>query len=142
MAEQIFHIGVKALIRNEAGAIFLLNERRAETGEARWDIPGGRMDPNETFLNTLAREMQEELAVSYVGEPQFLQGVVSNLKITLPSGIEVALMLMAYEVTVSDPDDLRPVEQNAEAEWVLPRVAAERLARKYPPAFCELIASL
>lgn len=58
---QLF-VGTKALIRYE-GKVLLLRESTeyidgAEQG--KWDVPGGRIDPNETLEEGLLREVEEE----------------------------------------------------------------------------------
>ena len=54
MAEQLFQVGVKALVRDETGQILLVRETTHE--QSYWDIPGGRMEPGEDLLQTLERE--------------------------------------------------------------------------------------
>jgi ADP-ribose pyrophosphatase YjhB (NUDIX family) len=55
-------VGVKALIQNSSGKYLLL--RRAKTmvneTETHWDIPGGRIEPEEGLQNALRREIAEE----------------------------------------------------------------------------------
>jgi ADP-ribose pyrophosphatase YjhB (NUDIX family) len=62
--EDIFHLGIKALIRNSAGQILLLKVNKEKLkgyqGEAYWDIPGGRIQKDSTVEETLKREIQEE----------------------------------------------------------------------------------
>jgi ADP-ribose pyrophosphatase YjhB (NUDIX family) len=53
---------VSALIVDEAGRI-LLARRAAEPGEGLWDLLGGFMDEAELPLETLSREMREEIGV-------------------------------------------------------------------------------
>lgn len=54
-------IGVKALIQNQ-GNLYLLLKRAQPVVQGRitWDIPGGRIEPNETLLGGLQREIKEE----------------------------------------------------------------------------------
>ena len=62
MAEQVFHIGIKALIVDDTHRILMLKEVFPDGG-MQWDIPGGRVDPGETFKETLVRELHEEIGV-------------------------------------------------------------------------------
>jgi 8-oxo-dGTP diphosphatase len=59
-------VGVKVLLKNNEGAFLLL--RRAEAFhnevEPHWDIPGGRIDPNETLDVALRREIKEETGLT------------------------------------------------------------------------------
>ncbi len=58
----IFYLGVKALIVNLGGKLLVLqkNPKRLNQIEARWDIPGGRMQKNESLETALKREVSEE----------------------------------------------------------------------------------
>lgn len=56
--EDIFHLGIKALLRNEEGRVLLLkvNPKKLR-GEQRdyWDLPGGRIQKGDSVLDTLRR---------------------------------------------------------------------------------------
>ena len=58
--EDSYHLGVKALIRNERGEILLLKVNVAKLRNATiayWDIPGGRVQRGDTVETTLHREI-------------------------------------------------------------------------------------
>ena len=54
-------VGVKALIVHE-GKVLLLREAAYDEGtnEGKWDVPGGRINPEEPILEGLKREVTEE----------------------------------------------------------------------------------
>lgn len=57
-------VGVKALIKNANDEYLLL--KRAQPivqGRITWDIPGGRINPEETLLSGLQREIKEETGI-------------------------------------------------------------------------------
>ncbi len=54
-----FQISVKALIYNDQGALLLCKDE-----DNKWDLPGGRIDENESLHECVKREVQEELGVS------------------------------------------------------------------------------
>lgn len=59
-------VAQKALLVDPRGQVLFLRlneERGGVAREHRWDLPGGRMDERETPLETLARELHEELGV-------------------------------------------------------------------------------
>lgn len=69
-------IGVKVIIKNSQNQVLLL--RRASqyllSGDVTesWDIPGGRIEPDENLEQALIREVQEEMGVMLEGSPALL----------------------------------------------------------------------
>lgn len=59
MKEQLFHIGVKAVIVNDEKALVLKDTNRYEG----YDLPGGKIDVGESIDEALARELREELGL-------------------------------------------------------------------------------
>lgn len=144
MAEQLFQIGIKAVIRNQKGEVLL--QAFEHDGVVKfWDLPGGRMDPGETFLETLVRELQEEIDVVYDiardGEPVPLLTMLAKVKIRVGDE-QIPLVMLAYEVELPASAEPRAAEEDAVIAWVSPAVAAKQLANKFPPEFCQLIAAL
>ncbi len=56
-----FYVGVKGLIVQEGKLLLLKKSERSTPGQRFWDLPGGRIDHQEKPLETLKRELQEEL---------------------------------------------------------------------------------
>ncbi len=54
--EQLYHIGVKAIIYNPNNHILILKR----SGRDYWDLPGGRIQEGERVQDTLYREIREE----------------------------------------------------------------------------------
>ncbi|MDN5274615.1 MAG: mismatch repair protein MutT [Candidatus Saccharibacteria bacterium] len=67
-------VGVKVLITNTEGKHLFLQRAAVMDNEteAHWDIPGGRIEPNEALLVALAREIKEETGLSLAGTPHLL----------------------------------------------------------------------
>ena len=110
---------------------------------AHWDLPGGRVDPGETFLETLKRELLEELGVPFVGKPKQIMGMLTN--ITIPVGDDLLpLVFMIYEVKVSDVNKIKLSEDTREDKsgWFSPKEAAKLMSVKFSPEFCELVSKL
>jgi 8-oxo-dGTP diphosphatase len=53
-----FHVTIKGLVFDERGAVLMLRE---ENGA--FDLPGGRLEHGETFVQCLERECREEMGV-------------------------------------------------------------------------------
>lgn len=143
MAEQVFQIATKALIRNNEGYIFMLHIPEWGHNPAHWDLPGGRMDPGETFLQTLDRELMEEIGVSCVGIPKQIMGMLTN--ITIPVGEDLLpLVFMIYEVNVADISKIKLSKDISEdkTRWFSPTEASKHMSVKFSPEFCKLVSKL
>ena len=138
MAEQIFHVGIKAIVVNSDDEIPMLKEVFPDGG-MQWDVPGGRMDPGETFLQTLTRELHEEIGVEEYTTAEHFSTALSNKQIKTEHG-PVALVLVVYRVTL--PKDASPiaVEEGVELSWQPVEVATKLLLDKYPPEFVNKLA--
>ena len=53
-------VGVKVLIYQGGKYLFLRRSAAFKTGPQKWDIPGGRIEPEEALHDALAREVFEE----------------------------------------------------------------------------------
>ncbi|HET6747166.1 MAG TPA: NUDIX hydrolase [Candidatus Saccharimonadales bacterium] len=65
-------VGVKILIQNNNQQFLFIRRAQAFAGEdvPHWDIPGGRIEPEEPLLEALAREIKEETGLSIDNSPQ------------------------------------------------------------------------
>jgi len=143
MAEQMFQVAAKGLVRNDQGQVLMVHIPEWGHNPAHWDLPGGRMDPGETFLETLKRELQEELGVTYTGTPKQLMGMLTNITIKV-DGILTPLIFMIYEVELPKGAKitLDPDSSEDEFRWFSPSEAAENMAFKFSKDFCDLVRSL
>lgn len=55
MSEKLFNVGVKSVIVNDDKVLVLQNTK------GFWEVPGGRIDANESIEEALRRELTEEL---------------------------------------------------------------------------------
>ncbi len=135
MTEQLFQIGIKALIQNDERQILLLKS------QDYWDIPGGRMDQDEDIEAALLRELYEEIGVDRIANKQ-LWDVAKAVK-QLPYGdIMTSLMLIVYRVQLPADQIPHSCEPGVALHWVGPEQAADYLKNKYPETFCQAIAHL
>ncbi len=143
--EDVFHLGIKALIRNQKGEVLLMQVNLAKLGGERkdyWDLPGGRVQKGESVEDTLQREVLEETGIAEITNIQPVNMVLSNLRIPVDNEETVGLILSIYACSV--PDDIKVIlsEEHIACGWFAPMKAAELLQVKYPSDFCDVVAGL
>ena len=70
----ILQVGVKIFLENPEGKYLLLHRNLEKYKGIRgtWDIAGGRINPGDTLMENLCREVKEETRLEIVGEPRLL----------------------------------------------------------------------
>jgi len=143
MSEELYHLGVKALIRRDDGAVLLLRvDPQKMGGGEHWDLPGGRVGKGSTVEETLRREVLEETGVSDLTIGKNIGMMFSTWRIKEDGG-EFGLILSVYECTIPRGTTITLGNMHVGYDWFPPAKAARQyIASKYPPEFCELIATL
>lgn len=84
-------LSVKTILLNDKGEFLLLRRSAASKNNAgRWELPGGKVDPNEEFTVALARELKEE-----TGLDMELVRPLETAKSDLPDRQVVYLVMLA-----------------------------------------------
>lgn len=140
MNEDIFQLGIKALITNDRGQILLLKvnvEQLQNTKEPYWDIPGGRIHRGDSIEDTLKREVAEETGITSIRAIKHHSMVLS--KIRIPAGeSDTGLILSVYECVVGE-SVISLSEEHTEYAWFSREEAADLLKVKYPAEFTEAL---
>ncbi|MDB5166103.1 MAG: hypothetical protein JWM37_175 [Candidatus Saccharibacteria bacterium] len=107
-----FNVGIKALIVRE-GKILLV--RRAGDYQY-WDVPGGRIDDDESIEATLDRELREELPNI---ESYDNQGIIDAYRLhkDIKPDLSLALVFYRIEATFTGGEPELSVE-HSEYRWV------------------------
>ena len=96
-------VGAAVMIRpSEGGPEILLAQR--PPGEALagfWEFPGGKLEPGETALHAVVREVREELGVDVV--PSHLIGVYDNRLIGAPKADVPVVATYACRIVSGEP---------------------------------------
>lgn len=143
MAEQLFQIAAKALIRNAEGKILMVHLPEWGNNPEHWDLPGGRLDPGEDFVEALRRELKEEISVMYTAEPEQITAMLTN--ITIPVGdtqVPLVFVIYAVELETDAVIQLDPKSNEDKFEWFSPKDAAANMAIKFSPEFCSYVGTL
>ena len=98
----IIMVGATLLALNPVGQLLML--RRKDNGF--WGVPGGAMELNETFEDTLRRESKEQIGVD-INEIEFF-GLYSGPKFhyVYPNGDEVYIVTAAYITRLSGDEQI------------------------------------
>jgi len=144
--EDIFHLGIKAIIRNSEGRILLLkvNPKKLKkySGEPYWDIPGGRIHKNSNIEDTLKREVREETGITSISSFSPFTMVLSN-NVRIPVGADtVGLILSSYICNVGDIKSITISDEHIDFGWFSPKETGELLAIKYPKEFVDKLSEL
>ena len=99
-------VGVKVLIRRDDTYLFLRRSAAFKAGPQKWDIPGGRIEPDEALDVALTREVYEETGLELVS----IDRLLAAQDIFVPDA-EVHVVRLTYtgaakgEVVISDEHD-------------------------------------
>ena len=106
-----FFVGCKAVIMQDDKLLLLKSAEK----ENFWDVPGGRIDDNESIHEALIRELNEEL-------PSHKNPKVGELihAFRIPGSIkgDIGLVLLFYKVEVDFPDGIELSDEHTEHRWL------------------------
>jgi 8-oxo-dGTP diphosphatase len=143
-SEDLFHLGIKAIIRNPEDKILLLKVNPAQLKNDRaayWDIPGGRIERGETVEATLRREVKEETGLDHITAIRPFAMTLSNIRIPVEPA-DVGLILSAYICDVDDTTAIKLSPEHTDYAWYEPSDAAAMLQIKYAVEFTDKIREL
>ncbi|MEI6243225.1 MAG: NUDIX domain-containing protein [Chlamydiota bacterium] len=138
--EDCFHLGVKALIPNRNGKLLVLQmnpKKFKDTQKSYWDLPGGRIQKNESLEEALKREVYEETGLQNVIPKEFLLMTLSSKRIFLESG-DVGLIYATYLCEAIDESPIHVSVEHVHFDWLEPKKVANLLT-SYPEALREKI---
>lgn len=92
-------VGVRAVVLNERGEVFLI-EHSYVSG---WHLPGGGVEPGETLLEALARELWEEGGIALAETPR-LHGVYFNSRVSRRDHVAVYVVRAFRQDRVPQPN--------------------------------------
>lgn len=111
---KLFYTGIKAIITNDHKILLLKCEDPVKKNYF-WDLPGGRMEENECFSDTLNRELLEELpGIKNIKIEQLIDAY--KLPKNLKDGN--SLLLLMYKVSAIIPKSLHLSNEHCEYKWI------------------------
>lgn len=109
MVMKKFYVGVKGLIQTDQGYLILKHAK------GHYDTPGGRMDDDEEFEQTLRRELSEELpgiTDVKIGE------LVGSFRLHKDIEGDISLVLLYFLVSATLPNPILLSEEHQSYQWV------------------------
>ncbi|AQT76836.1 NUDIX hydrolase [Streptomyces sp. fd1-xmd] len=119
-------MGATCVAFNDAGHVLVTRRRSPE----RWELPGGLVDPQESFHEAAVRETYEETGV--LVEVNGLVGVYQHPSRGILAGLFLATALSG---------DPHPTPEASAAEWAEVGDALERLHPLYRPRLEDVLAA-
>jgi 8-oxo-dGTP diphosphatase len=122
----ILQVGVKALIQNDAGKYLFIRRVRTMDNETEphWDIPGGRIKPEEELTAALAREIDEETGMTLEGTPDLLAA-----QDIIPPGRNLHVVRLTYRAHAKGEPKLS--QEHQELSWMTREEALDANLDKY-----------
>ncbi len=103
---------VCAVIRNDKGEIFCCKRGPGRALDGFWEFPGGKVEPNETYEETIVREIKEELKTTI--EPFKYIGVSNHEYKDLEKPFSITMY--AYECKLIEGE--LELTEHTEKKWV------------------------
>ena len=103
--ELVMTVGCGVLVENQEGKVLL--QKRSDTGE--WCVPGGALEPGETYVEAAAREVREEVGIEVSDLKLFGLYSGDDRMIHYPNGdkvysLSVIFTTRNYSGIISDSD--------------------------------------
>ena len=92
-------LGVRALVVDERRRVFLVQHSYVRG----WHLPGGGVEPGETLIDALIRELREEANIEPTAPPR-LHGVFFNQRISRRDHVAVYVLLDFRQIADPVPD--------------------------------------
>lgn len=127
-AEQLYHLGVKAIITNVNHEILLLKRR----GFDYWDLPGGRVQKGEDPVSALKREVQEETGINMLIDIDPQDIILTPFKISLDNDQTAQLLFWFYRCAVANKTSVTLSDEHSDFIWINTEEISEFLPKLSP----------
>jgi 8-oxo-dGTP pyrophosphatase MutT (NUDIX family) len=117
-------MGVRAVVFDRAGRVFLIRHSYV----AGWHLPGGGVEPGETLLAALARELAEEGNITFAAPPP-LHGMFYNSLVSRRDHVAVYVLRDFEQASLPVPNN-EIVEHRFFAPDALPEDATPGTRRR------------
>jgi len=110
MEERPWGLAVKGILRNAQDRyLFIRRSTKSKFFGGKWDLPGGKVDPGESFADAMVRECAEETGLTVR-----LTGVAGADELSLPH-VRVATLFLEAQI---QSGEVLLSSEHEEARWV------------------------
>jgi len=134
--DDLFYLGLKIILRNNKHEILILKMQKH--GQSFWELPGGRMQFNETPEQGLRRELTEEANINSIENIQYLGVHFSEYRVPTKFDISAGLIFSFYSGTTQQSHVTLSADHSDYA-WVTPTQALEILGNPYGPKLADYL---
>jgi 8-oxo-dGTP diphosphatase len=107
---QSFYVGIKGIIQNKGGEVLILQA----TVTGKWELPGGRIDVDQSIDEAFARELSEELGATN----SKLHVIIDVAQGAFSVENDHKLLLVFYRASATLPANLVLSDEHSSAQWV------------------------
>ena len=120
MSSKLHIVAITAFIKNSTKGKFLVVKRhKSEVAyPGKWAYPGGKTERGQTIMDTLKREVLEEVGLKIENEKRFLK----DFTFIRPDDINV--VGLCFEVTAKS-DDVKISKDFEDYKWITPEELSE-----------------
>lgn len=119
-----FNVGIKGVIVKD-NKVLILRANAAKERRDIWEMPGGRINDNETIEQTLKRELKEE--VPNIKNIK-MHDLLDVYRLPWDIGNDVSLMLIFYSVTADFDGNPQISDEHVDWKWVTKEEALKLVA--------------
>jgi 8-oxo-dGTP diphosphatase len=135
VAVKTFYVGIKGVIVKD-GKVLVLRPNAAQGRHDNWEVPGGRIDDDESIEQTLNRELLEEVPnIKNVRIREILHAFRLNKDI---EG-DKSLFLVYYRVTADFDGDPQISDEHVDWKWIDLNEAKELMPEQMLPAIQRIL---
>jgi 8-oxo-dGTP pyrophosphatase MutT (NUDIX family) len=110
---KLFNVGIKGVIVKD-NKVLVLRANAAKERRDIWEMPGGRINDNETIEQALKRELKEEVPnIKNIKMHELLD----VYRLPWDIGNDISLMLIFYSVTADFDGDPQISDEHVDWKW-------------------------
>ena len=141
--DDLFYLGLKALIQNDKEEILLLKYRHTHADQkTAWGLPGGRIQKNESLHEGLRREVTEETGISDLTIIEEIGFTHTPYRISAGESLHAGMVYVVYHCSVPPDTKITLSDEHTEYVWLSKEKAIEILQLVFSQELIEKIKTI